>query len=159
MTELAAIDKFGDMQTTTVGNEPTRSFYDRMGQILGKRIESEIDVIKLVGQGLPASAVAHFLKEVDVELGWIGAETTIRRRLQTQQKFSTDESERLVRFARITSMAEEMFGNTESATAWLSTRAHFIPDAEAISPLELSATDPGARLVESMMLQTAHGIF
>ena len=135
------------------------TIYGRMGRLLGEQIESEMDVVKIVNLGLPASALDLLVAEIGVDIRLIGSETTVRRRIQEKQHFTVDESERLVRLARITSMAEELFGGTQAASAWLSRRSDYLPGSEPISPLELSATDSGARVVESMMLQTAHGIF
>ena len=135
------------------------TIYQRMGRLLGKQIKSELDVVKIVNLGLPSSALDLLIAEIGVDIRLIGSETTVRRRMQEKQHFTVDESERLVRLARITAMAEALFGGTQAATAWLSRRSDYLPGSEPVSPLELSATDSGARVVESMMLQTAHGIF
>lgn len=138
---------------------PVRSVYDRMGQLLGEHIESEFDVVKLVNLGLPSSALESLSDAIAVNYKLIAPESTIRRRLTEKQHFTVDESERLMRMARVTSMAEELFGDRSTASAWLSARANYLPDVEPISPLELSATDSGTRLVEAMILRTAHGVF
>lgn len=135
------------------------TIFGRMGRLLGERIESEFDVVRIVGKGLPSSALVRLIEEINVDVRLIGSETTVRRRIQEKQHFTVDESERLVRLARVTSMAEELFGGTKAATAWLSTRSDYLPGSGPISPLELSATDSGARVVESLMQKTAHGIF
>ncbi|HUR39779.1 MAG TPA: hypothetical protein VM240_01280 [Verrucomicrobiae bacterium] len=135
------------------------TLYTRMGRLLGERIESERDLVRIVGVGLPSTALDRLIDEIDIDVRLIGPETTVRRRMQNKQQFTVDESERLVRLARITSMAEELFGDTQAAAAWLRAQTNYLPDSEPISPLELSQTDSGARLVEGLMLQTAHGIF
>lgn len=137
----------------------TGTVYSRMGRLLGEQIESEVDVLRIVNIGLPSSALDRLMAEIDVDIRLVGSETTVRRRIQEKQNFTVDESERLVRLARITSMAEELFGGTRAATAWLSARSDYLPDSAPVSPLELAATDAGARVVESMLLQTAHGVF
>ncbi|WP_190285839.1 antitoxin Xre-like helix-turn-helix domain-containing protein [Montanilutibacter psychrotolerans] len=138
---------------------PAHSVFGRMGQLLGEHIESEFDVVKLVNLGLPSSALESLSDAIDVDYKLIAPESTIRRRLNEKQHFTVDESERLMRMARVTSMAEELFGDRSTASAWLSARANYLPDVEPISPLELSATDSGTRLVEAMILRTAHGVF
>ncbi len=136
------------------------TIFGRMGRLLGEHIESDIDVVRIVNLGLPSSALNRLVKEINVNVvRLIGPETTVRRRMLGKQPFTIVESERLVRLARVTSMAEELFGDTKAASSWLATRSNYLPGAEPISPLELSATDSGARMVESMMLRTAHGIF
>jgi putative toxin-antitoxin system antitoxin component (TIGR02293 family) len=138
--------------------EPS-SVYGRMSRLLGAKIDSEVDLVKIVNAGLPSTALDRMVAEIDMDLRLIGSETTVRRRMQEKQLFTTDESERLVRLARVASMAEALFGNTQAAAAWLSARLDYLSDSDPISPLELAATDSGARLVESLMLRTAHGIF
>lgn len=137
----------------------TGSVYSRMSLYLDSQIDSEVDVVKLVNLGLPASAFKRLDELISIDFRLVGPETTIRRRLQEKQNFTVDESERLVRLARIASKAEALFGNSSAAKAWLATRADYLSDATPISPLELATTDSGARLVESLMLRTAHGIF
>lgn|GEM_PF-3211552 len=133
--------------------------YGQMSFYLDSQIDSEVDVVKLVNLGLPASAFKRLHEMIPIDFRLIGPETTIRRRLQEKQSFTVDESERLVRLARIAAKAEALFGDSSAAKAWLSTRADYLSDANPISPLELATTDSGARLVESLMLRTAHGIF
>jgi putative toxin-antitoxin system antitoxin component (TIGR02293 family) len=139
--------------------ESERSTHDRMGKLLGHAIHSEQDLVKLVIKGLPASALRRMSESIDLDLSYIGPETTIRRRLQEKQKLTTDESERLVRIARITAIAQALFEDPVSANRWLAAPANFLAESEQVSPLQLAVTDSGARVVESLMLQTAHGIF
>jgi putative toxin-antitoxin system antitoxin component (TIGR02293 family) len=61
-----------------------------------------------------------------------------------------DESDRAVRIARITSQAEEVFGDDAKAARWLrKPKARF----EGRVPLELLRTEAGSRIVEEMLLQ------
>jgi len=151
--------EFGKTKFNVTADTPVvlvGSVYGRMSTLLGQKITSEFDLLRVVKAGLPSSAAARNLV---VNLGLIGPATTVRRRIQEQKPFTTDESERLVRFARITSMAEELFGQSEAAHTWLSSPSSYLPGSDPISPIELSTTDSGARVVEAMILQTAHGIF
>lgn len=137
----------------------TGSVYSRMSLYLDSQIDSEVDVVKLVNFGLPISAFKRLDELISIDFRLLGPETTIRRRLQEKQNFTVDESERLVRLARIAAKAEALFGDSSAAKAWLATRADYLSDGTPISPLELATTDSGARLVETLMLRTAHGIF
>jgi putative toxin-antitoxin system antitoxin component (TIGR02293 family) len=90
----------------------------------------------------------------------VAPESTIRRRLSSNVRFSEAESERVVRLTRVYAEAVELFGGDEAAALlWLNTPADYLPDQPAISPLHLSGMDSGARLIESHIRRTAHGIF
>jgi putative toxin-antitoxin system antitoxin component (TIGR02293 family) len=61
-----------------------------------------------------------------------------------------------VRIARITSLAEEIFGEDAKAGRWLrKPKSRF----EGRTPMEVLRTEAGARLVEEMLLQLDYGIF
>ena len=61
-----------------------------------------------------------------------------------------------MRIARITSLAEEVFGDDAKAGRWLrQIKERF----DGRTPLEVSRTEAGARLVEEMLLQLDYGIF
>jgi len=58
--------------------------------------------------------------------------------------------------ARITSLAEEVFGDETKASHWLRTaKVRFAGQ----SPLNMLRTEAGARLVEEMLLQIDFGFF
>ena len=138
--------------------KPT-SVYARMGQLVGEDVKSEMDLVVLVTTGLSARSVGTFRKALDLDTALVATETTLRRRLQENRPLSVDESERMIRIARITSLAENLFADQALAHEWLSTPAEFLPGCPSITPMALSATDPGARLVESLILRTEHGLF
>jgi putative toxin-antitoxin system antitoxin component (TIGR02293 family) len=68
---------------------------------------------------------------------------------------SKDESDRAVRVARVTAMAEQAFGEQGSAWRWL--RKPKRP-FNGKTPIEMLATEAGARLVEEMVAQIEDGI-
>ena len=61
-----------------------------------------------------------------------------------------------MRLARITSLAEEVFGSEEKAARWLRKPKERFEDR---SPLQVSRTEAGGRLVEEMLLQLDYGFF
>jgi putative toxin-antitoxin system antitoxin component (TIGR02293 family) len=141
-----------------VVREPT-TLFDRMGRLLDQSLRSESDIVRMVDAGLPASAFTHLTRSLSIGHELIAPESTIRRRVQDNQRFTTDESERMVRIARVHALAAELFGDETAAQAWLNAPAVYVPDAIAVTPYKLSVTDAGARLVEDMLLRTAHGVF
>lgn len=144
------------IRTTSPG---PATIYSRMGEILSIAVHSEADVVQAVTKGIDLKPLIVRMKDLGVDIHLIAPESTIRRRLQDNQRLNTDESERAVRLARVKAHAVELFGDEESAQAWLTTPAPYLEGSESISPYALSVTDAGARLVESLMLKTAHGIF
>ena len=52
--------------------------------------------------------------------------------------------DRIVRVARIIALAEQVFGDRDKALAWLRS-------ADDRTPLRMLHTEPGGRLVESML--------
>jgi putative toxin-antitoxin system antitoxin component (TIGR02293 family) len=68
---------------------------------------------------------------------------------------SGEESDRAVRIATITSMAEQVFGDSERAWRWLrKPKKHF----DGRTPMDQLGTEAGARLVEEMLQQIDHGM-
>ena len=84
------------------------------------------------------------------------AERTIARRKKEDGLLSQDETEKIVRFARMTVRAAEVFGDDEAALDWL--RA---PNAslDRIRPLDLLDTEIGAQLVADTLGRIEHGVF
>jgi putative toxin-antitoxin system antitoxin component (TIGR02293 family) len=85
----------------------------------------------------------------------ISDRTLIRR--SREGVLRTDESERLLRIARIYSLAVQLFeGDTSSARSWLSRSNRAL---RGDSPLEAAKTEEGAREVEYLIKRLEHGVF
>jgi putative toxin-antitoxin system antitoxin component (TIGR02293 family) len=82
------------------------------------------------------------------------SQRTIQRRLR-EGRFHPDESERLMRVAKLTERAREVFGDLESAREWLKS-PQFALGGEI--PLEYADTEPGAQVVEDVLGRLEHGI-
>jgi putative toxin-antitoxin system antitoxin component (TIGR02293 family) len=127
--------------------------------LLGTTAGSEQNVVRLVESGLPLSVVNRLLerglskKEVfDV----IIPARTLKHRKSKRQPLSREESERVVRAARIMARAHAVLGDDTSALAWLrSPKRRF----EGRAPITMLATEPGGRLVEEMLIQIDEGMF
>ena len=85
----------------------------------------------------------------------LGFHVGIRESAQSRRELLThEESDRAVRVARVTALAEEVFGEDDKAARWLrKPKSRF----DGRIPLALLATDAGARLVEEMLLQLDYG--
>ncbi|AHX14669.1 hypothetical protein CH75_16725 [Dyella jiangningensis] len=68
------------------------------------------------------------------------------------------ENERLTRLIAVISSATELFGSVDAAVRWLRTPADYMNNGTEVAPLTLATMGAGARTIESLLLQTAHGV-
>jgi putative toxin-antitoxin system antitoxin component (TIGR02293 family) len=128
--------------------------------VAGAEIRSEMDLLDVVSRGLPpiaVDAVVHngMLTAEEAERLVISSRALARRRARGLP-LSIEESERLVRVARVDAIGLEQFGAADRAARWLR-KPNRVLDGR--SPLDLLATGEGARLVEDTIMRIAHGIF
>jgi putative toxin-antitoxin system antitoxin component (TIGR02293 family) len=131
--------------------------YRRIETKLGvSPLRSDRDLARLVEERLPLTTVeslsSHGMSDEEI-YSFIVPRRTLVHRKNRQEPLTHDESDRAVRLARITSLAEEVFGDAK-ASRWLrKAKTRF----EGRSPLEMLRTEAGARLVEEMLLQLDYG--
>lgn len=126
--------------------------------VVGREALSGIDVVRLVRRGLPVGAAQHLLDSGRVTAVELDRVVLPRKTLAHRRKVGTltaDQSDRLLRVARVVALAEETFGGREKAAVWL--RRPTAPLAGE-RPLDLLDTDEGAREVEGLLGRIAHGI-
>lgn len=83
------------------------------------------------------------------------SERTFQRRQANQELLTEAESDRVLRIARVAREAERVFGNGDKASRWLSVVSRVL----GAKPLDLLATDAGARDVEYELVRIDHGDF
>ena len=81
---------------------------------------------------------------------------TFARRKQANDKLSPEESDRAVRLARLTAMAERIFGDEEKAHRWMRKPS---PMLEGATPLSLLRSESSAQLVEQALHRIDYGMF
>src|SRR5437762_8448014 len=117
---------------------PPKAFYSLMGGKLGiSRIRSDDDLASLVEKRLPATAIQSLVRGglTDAEVyQLIVPRRTLSHRIAKHQLLSKEESDKAVRVARITSMAERVFGEPERAWRWLRKAK---PRFEGKTPVEM----------------------
>lgn len=96
--------------------------------------------------GLSAEGLAGYLG--------ISRSTLVRRR--KSGRLDMQESDRLLRYARLYARAEEVLGGAGSAREWLRAPARALGFA---SPLEFAETEAGSREVENLLGRIEHGVF
>jgi putative toxin-antitoxin system antitoxin component (TIGR02293 family) len=126
--------------------------------VVGRSIRDGIDLAQAVRRGLPVSAVEHMLETGRLTMAEMEKVVLPRKTLANRRKVGTltaEQSDRLVRVARVLAMAEETFGNQEKAAIWLRRPTTALAGER---PLALLDTDEGARAVESLLGRIGHGI-
>ncbi|MBS1821757.1 MAG: DUF2384 domain-containing protein [Acidobacteria bacterium] len=81
---------------------------------------------------------------------------TLKHRRQKKQNLSPEETDRVVRLRKITSLADRVFGNHDRALGWLR-RANSRLKGRA--PLDMLRTEVGGNFIEEMLYQIDEGIY
>ena len=128
-------------------------------RVLRSRVRTLADLSRLISQGLPfgslRSLVQHYPEAQRRRIEHIVVpRTTLQRREQTGV-LSREESERLERVARLTALAEYVWESPEAAQEFLTT-PH--PQLDGQVPLELAASDLGARRVEELLWKLEYSL-
>lgn len=120
-------------------------------RILGREVASEADLAQVVQARIPEQAVAALqgtsFSDREIERFVIPARTR-RYRRERKEPLTIEESDRLVRLARVQALAEDVFGDAEKANKWLRQGLGIL---NGQAPLELAKTDAGVRVVEQIL--------
>jgi putative toxin-antitoxin system antitoxin component (TIGR02293 family) len=126
-------------------------------QALGSDVSSEADLARIVHGRIRLAVLAHVLKagfsKQEIERFVIPSRTW-RHRKTKRQPLSIEESDRVVRLARIQALAEDVFGDAEKANRWLREGLGILNGS---SPLEVARTDAGVRLIEQILAKLDWG--
>jgi putative toxin-antitoxin system antitoxin component (TIGR02293 family) len=113
----------------------------------------------MVERGLPTDSITY-LREKGLTFSEVSEivipARTLKHRKTRGDQLSHEETDRLVRVARILGLAEHVFRNHEKALAWLRSPDDRINNR---TPLSLLQTESGGRLVESMLWQIDEGVY
>jgi len=126
--------------------------------VVGGNAALGMDLVRMVRRGLPVGAVQFVLDSGVLTPAELDRIVLPRKTLANRRRLGTltpEQSDRLVRVARMIAAAEETFGSREKAGTWLR-RPTTVLAGE--SPLDLLDTDEGAREVETLLGRIAHGI-
>jgi len=128
--------------------------------LLGLKYFDMPSILKAVDQGFPWKAFERFVENIGFPAEQVGAmlgipKRTLARR-KVEKRFQPDESDRLLRAARVFARTLRLFdGDREAATEWLMT----LEIALNAAPMDLVQTDVGAREVERVIGALEHGVF
>lgn len=129
-------------------------------ELLGLRRSAPLQVAERVREGLGYASFERFRRHAAVTAGELASLVSIPARTLARRKavgrLEPEESDRLVRLARVFAQALQLFeGNAASARRWLATPLAVLGSA---TPLHTATTDPGAREVEALIGRLEHGI-
>ena len=128
-------------------------------RVLREDVQTLTELSRLVVAGLPflslrrLSAYYPAAERARVEQLVVPRTTMLRR--EQSGVLSTEESERLERLARITALAEQVLESREAAQDFL-TSPHALLEGQV--PVDLAATDLGARRVENVLWRLEYSL-
>lgn len=117
------------------------------------------DIWQTTETGIPLSSV-QLLRDAGLTFTEVSdlviSPRTFKHRKSRGEALSQEESDRVVRVARVLNLAEKVFANHDKAMRWLR-----IPDDRygERTPLSLLRTESGGRIVEEMLWQIDEGIY
>lgn len=118
------------------------------------------DLIEAVKAGLPIRtfrALAEALDVSDAELARLtGISGTTLTRRKRSGALAPEESERVLRLARLLHRAAEVFGDLDAAAHWLKTPNLALG---GLAPLAYAETEIGAREVENLLGRIEYGVY
>ena len=128
---------------------------------LGVKASDTMQLVQAIGSGFPFATLERVRKETGLPMERLATSMGLSPRTPTrrkkEKKLSAYESDRLVTVTRLLTQAVELFeGNKASALRW------FVQPNRALgnlSPLEMAATETGAREVENLIGRLEHGVF
>lgn len=142
-------------RTPRAGEDPSS-----YASLLGLRATTPLALVREVARGLPYTTLAHLRRATGLTSRELADAINIRMRTVARRKsrgrLEPDESDRLLRFARIFAAAVHLFGgDVPAARHWFATPQETLGGA---SPLALAATDAGTREVEALIGRVLDGI-
>jgi putative toxin-antitoxin system antitoxin component (TIGR02293 family) len=140
-----------------------RALVDVLGgrAVLAREPASPYEWANQVEAGLPAASALAFkeaLKLTNDELGaLLGVSTrTLVRWQPGKSRLDAVSGDRLLRSARLFSIATDVLEDPEAAAQWLRSPQRALAGAV---PLALARTDVGARAVEALLGRMEHGVY
>ena len=122
--------------------------------------EEPSEIVATVREGLPAERFDVLREMLGVSSGTlaeiVGITPSTLSRRRKRGTFDKDESERILRVARLAARAADVLDGMENARKWLTEPARGLGGEP---PLEFADTEPGAREVERLLIRLEHGVY
>lgn len=121
---------------------------------------SPAKVIRIVQEGLDFAELESLREQLDLPLDRLAAQLGLARatlhRRKASGRLTSDESEKVIRFARLLGQAVQLFGKVEDARRWLKAPQRGLGGAV---PLDYAQTETGAREVENLLGRIDYGVY
>jgi putative toxin-antitoxin system antitoxin component (TIGR02293 family) len=121
---------------------------------------SPAQVVRVVQAGLDFGELEALRQQLDLPLERLAAQLGLARatlhRRKTSGRLTADESDKVVRFARLLGHAVHLFGSVEEARRWLKAPQRGLGGAV---PLDYAQTEAGAREVEYLLGRIDYGVY
>ena len=129
--------------------------------MLKRQVDSDSELTLLTREGLPVGTLTLLAQELDVERKTVAnvigiSDRTLSRRIAKDERLSAQESDRMVRLARVFALATDTLGTAQKASLWLQTPNNVL---EGQTPFSLLDTDAGVRSVETVLGRIAWGVY
>jgi len=138
----------------------TEALVETLGgkKVFKRRIATLDELRKTAKAGLPYASLEALINKFGLGREEAAAalhlpQRTIARR-KKERKLQADESDRLLRFARISAQAADTLGSEEKAAQWLRRSNRALGNQ---TPLEILDSDIGTKQVEEVLGRIAHG--
>jgi putative toxin-antitoxin system antitoxin component (TIGR02293 family) len=118
-----------------------------------------LDLIEALGEGFPVRALPYFKRAARLSdsefahLLGLGGRTLTRLKSTRSGRLSADLSDRLYAVASVYALAESVFGERDTAVAWLEEPQFALRGRR---PRELLSTEAGRQQVRSLLLRIEH---
>ena len=117
-------------------------------------------LIRAINQGLPWVEIEALQEILGVPLERLGpmlgiSNATLHRR-KIEGRLGREESDRVIRFARLMGRALEVLESESNARQWLSSAQYGLGGE---IPLQFAETEVGAREVEDLLTRIEHGVY
>lgn len=117
-------------------------------------------IIQSIHEGLPIGDLNVLQTQLGLPMEWLApklgiSRATLNRRL-ARGKLEPEESDRVVRFARLLGKAIEVFETNENARRWLNSPQIGLGGA---LPLDYAQTEVGAREVDELLGRIEYGVY
>jgi putative toxin-antitoxin system antitoxin component (TIGR02293 family) len=118
------------------------------------------ELIRKIQKGLRFSELETLQTSIGMPFEQLAAKLCISRstlqRRKAAGRLSPDESDKVLRFARLLEHATDVFGDVDKARAWLKHPQYGLGGAV---PLDYAETEIGAREVDNLLGQIDYGVY
>lgn len=127
--------------------------------VLKKPVRSAEDMTSRIREGMPFAALQALAGHAHLDIPRLGEILMIPKRTLARRRkarrLTADESDRLVRLARIFAMATEVLGGSDKAAEWLQRSNRALHNE---SPIDLLDTDVGTQAVQKVLGRIDYGV-